>query len=292
MIAMVILGLCVLESCLRFRRFPFASLKLRLWYGAFLLNAEATKALSELHQRVEISGLKSFEELFKLYAAASGKSPEDIRKLFGLDMSWWQLVNSPLALKYCLQWHIGLVPVPNQQLRTMIITEEGTRSTGLEGQRPTTAVKRVMLMGDSLAFGYGATSDSATIAGRLEHYLNSQDRREMHRWVVTNHAFPAATSFQELLLVLQRQTPDTFPDYCIALTGCNDIDQQFGSKSFNVSGLTQGYTRSLQESGLTAKAFRFARKHSFLLASLIRFAEAYAYWPGLPEGMTESGREL
>jgi hypothetical protein len=129
-LALMLASVLLMESGLRWCRLPLAPLRLRLLYACYLLNEQATKALSELHRRVEQAGVGSFDELFDLYASASGKSKAEIENLFGLQMPWRQLLGSRLVLRYHLQWHVGLVPLPGQQLRTISITSEGTRATG------------------------------------------------------------------------------------------------------------------------------------------------------------------
>jgi hypothetical protein len=153
-----------------------------------------------------------------------------------------QLRRTRLALKNHLQWPLGVVPVPGQRLRTVIIGEDGARRTIGQETAPDgrTPIERVMVVGGSVAYGYGATGDEATIPGRLQHWLNSlEPRRPDIRWEVANYAFPGATSFQELISVLQRSGPGRGQDYVVSLTGWNDVDDQFAGAVPNVSGLAE-----------------------------------------------------
>jgi len=281
--------LILLESCVRLHRWRQVPLRLRLLYALFLLNSEAVQAITEIHQRVARAGARSFGELFELYALASGKSKDEIEALFGFRIPWRKLIKSKLVLRHYLQWHIGLVPLPDQRLRTATITSNGTRSTGSRPrQYPSTAtVKHVAITGGSVPYGYGATSDAATIAGRLEYYLHELDHRDTHRWEVVNYAFPAATSFQELIIVLQKVNPEVPPDYLISLSGCNDVDQQFGHSMLHVSALTQSYTNALQQEGLLAQPLRVLGRRMVLLTVLRRFVRGYQQWPGPSKGKNE-----
>lgn len=272
----------ILESWLRFRRLGLAPLRLRLWYACFLLSREAVEAVTEIHQRVERTGGRSFDDVFELYASASGKSKAEIEALFGFQMSWWKLATSRLVLQNILQWHMGLVPGPDQRLRTVSIAGDGTRTTdsGLACETLGNGIKRVVLTGGSVAYGYGATSDANTIASRLEYYLNSADPSGVRRWQVVNFAFPAANSFQELISILQKvDFANQPPAYVVSLTGCNDVDQQFFSAKPNVSALSQGYTNALQSVwpvGLVLR--RSLRRHLLCLGALKRFVTAYEQW--------------
>ena len=290
--AVIVLGcILMLEICLRWYRFPLAPLRLRRWYASCLLPGQATKTLIELHRRTEQAGLRSFEELYSLYASASGKSPAEIKAAIGLEMPWRALASSQLALRYRLKWHVGLVPDPQQQSRTITITAEGTRSNGWPPLQNNQPCKRVVMTGDSVAFGLGATSDYATIGGRLEYHLNKQCESDRHRWKVENYAFPAATSFQELICVLQCLDPSAFPNYVVSLAGCNDVEQRFINSARNVSGVTQDYTDSLTRDAWSNVA-RTVGKRMFLLRTVKRFVKAYRQWPGTDcIGLASSGAD-
>jgi len=250
----------MLESWVRFRRLRLAPLRLRLWYACFLLSREAVEAITEIHQRVERAGGRSFDELFELYASASGRSRDEIEALFGFQMSWWKLTTSRLVLQNILQWHIGLVPRPDQRLRTVSIASDGTRATdsGLACKTVGNGLKRVVLTGGSVAYGYGATGDAHTIASRLEYYLNSAEPSGARRWQVVNCAFPAGNSFQELISILQKvDFSNQPPAYVVSLTGCNDVDQHFSSAMPNVSAMLQRFVTSMHTTRYP-KSLRFA----------------------------------
>lgn len=277
-------SLVLLESSLRLYRWRLAPLRLRVLYATFLLNDEAFSAVAEIHQRAERAAASSFDELFELYAAASGRPSVDIEALFGFRMSWRRLISSRLILRNHLRWHVGLVPIPRQRLRTATITDAGTRSTGaagsITGRHASSTVKHVVITGGSAAYGYGATSDEATIAGRLQEQLNQRDPRTGHRWEVVNRAFPGATSFQELIVVLQDCDMTTPPAYVVSISGWNDVDQQFGHAEANISALAQGYTASLDRRTLWKEPARAMARRLVLLSVLRRLVIAYRAWPG------------
>lgn len=283
--------LVLLESGLRLHRWRRAPMRLRILYASFLLNEEAIQGITEIHQRVERAGARSFDELFGLYAAASGRSRDDIEALFGFRMPRRRLNDSRFVLRNHLRWHIGLVPIPGQHLRTATITKQGTRSSGASysGVTDGGSVKRVMVTGGSVAYGYGATSDEATIAGRLQDVLNRHDARNGWRWEVVNRGFPGATSFQELIVALQDEDATPAPDYFVSISGWNDVDQQFGYAEPNVSPLAQGYTSSLERQTLLLQFVRAGARRLLLPAALKRWVDAYRQWPG-PQAIAGHGQ--
>jgi hypothetical protein len=113
----------------------------------------------------------------------------------------------------------------------------------------------------------------------LEYHLNEQEPSGLRHWKVVNYAFPSATSFQELISILQHLDRSQFPDYVVSLTGCNDVDQQFNSSVSNVSTITQGYTNSLRRSP-AARLARLWGKRWVLVVTIKRFVRAYRRWPG------------
>ncbi len=289
----VVASLVLLESSVRLYRWRLAPLRLRVWHAMFLLNDEAVSAVAEIHQRAERAGARSFDELFDLYAEASGRSRADIDALFGFGMARRRLLNSRLTLRNRLRWHVGLVPVPQQRLRTATITDAGTRATASGGpgtsREPSLTVKQVVVTGGSAAYGYGATSDEATIAGRLQDYLNRRDSRTGHRWEVVNRAFPGATSFQELIVVLQDVDMARPPAYVVSISGWNDVDQQFGHGEANSSALAQGYTASLESRTWWSEPIRALARRLLVLSVLKRMVVAYREWPGDPARRRQAG---
>jgi hypothetical protein len=291
-LAAVVLSAISVEAFLRYRRFGFAAVRLKMLYSLFLLSREAVEAINEINQRVARAGERSFDRLFALYAAASGRPVEEIRVLFGFDIPLRALNGSRFALRNRLLWHIGVVPLPAQRLRTLTTTAMGTRtvSSDLDASARGEPVKRVILTGGSAAFGFGATRDSATIGSRLEYHLNTRDARGEYRWQVENHAVPGATSFQELILILQRIDPAAPPDYVVSLSGWNDVYHHFYSGQPNVSALAQGHTESLEKDGVLVHALRHLRARSVLVSAVQRFIEAYEAWSPDMKG-TSTGEE-
>lgn len=79
---------------------------------------------------------------------------------------------------------------------------------------------RIVVLGGSSAFGYGATSDETTFAAVLENDLAA--RFPEHRIRVLNAGTPAYVSYQ-VLAKLQLKVLDLEPDYLVLYLGWNDL---------------------------------------------------------------------
>ena len=163
------------------------------------------------------------DELYRALAAASGKPVDAIDRLFS---------NSGLE-RYGYKHLLGFVPLPNQELPHMRINSLGLRGPEAQFTKPLN-VKRVLLLGGSVAWGRGATSDSMTIAARLEHHLNEQSSNGLETWEVLNCAIPSGISWQELQILLE--TGIRFdPDVVLSLNGYNDAYHALDSCELNTT---------------------------------------------------------
>jgi hypothetical protein len=79
--------------------------------------------------------------------------------------------------------------------------------------------KVVLFTGGSAAWGVGATATDRTIAGRMEHYLNTQQSGE--RYTVINLAMGSWIAFQQFI-GLQLWGPQFDPDWVVSMDGFND----------------------------------------------------------------------
>jgi len=292
LMALVVLAALTIaaESVLRLHRFRLAPFRLRALYASYLLSRGAVQALQELHQRAVRAGVRTFDGVYEVYARTSGRSRADMEHLFGLSLPLRALNRAELILRNRLQWHVGLVPLPGQRLRTVSTDELGRRrvppGASKTGGKP---VRTVYVTGGSVTFGFGATSDEATIAGRLEHYLNELDRSGRRRWRVINLGIPGGTSFQELIALLQSADIADPPSHVVSVSGWNDVDHQFHGGQANLSVLAQNTTEELERTGLAAQTARRLARRSVLLTVLKRFVDAYECWPGLDGGRRAAG---
>ncbi|MSQ13855.1 MAG: SGNH/GDSL hydrolase family protein [Dehalococcoidia bacterium] len=122
-------------------------------------------------------------------------------------------------LRFNLEPFVLLRTAPNQQLETMKINSRGLRGPEIGPKSPDTV--RVVLLGGSFAFGWGATAENKTIASQLEQMLNQVQAIPGKRFEVINAAQPSYISGQELAL-FQWQLLALSPDLVIILDGLND----------------------------------------------------------------------
>lgn len=113
---------------------------------------------------------------------------------------------------------LGWIGQPNLDLPTMKTNELGFRDRPVEPPRPNE--RRILLLGGSTAWGLGASSTDATVAGALERLLNEGAPTGPVR--VMNGAFSGWNSRQERVTLMELF--DVFrPHLVITLTGYNDL---------------------------------------------------------------------
>ena len=110
--------------------------------------------------------------------------------------------------------------VPNQKLKTITINENGLRSKSLKNLR---FKNNAVLLGGSVAWGFGATSNENTPAYLIENILYEKYGIEFN---IINLAEQMFTSFEELNSFMA--TADELkPSLVVSLSGCNDINAAY-----------------------------------------------------------------
>jgi lysophospholipase L1-like esterase len=131
--------------------------------------------------------------------------------------------------------------------------------------------KTVLFTGGSAAWGIGATSTQATVAGRMEHHLNSMQGRT--KYTVVNLAMGGWIAYQQFL-GLQLWGESFRPDWVVVMDGFNDaqvgcaFSQGVGNPFYfaSIKSYVDGYLFS------TARPVFF---RGWLENQLIRFSAAY-----------------
>ena len=102
--------------------------------------------------------------------------------------------------------HLGLTQKPSQKLQTLEIDDSGCRKTGFDITENTLFEKNriCLLLGGSVAFGVGATSDEKSVAGRIGYYLNKNAKNNVE-FNVVNYGTMGFNSLQELISLLQSE---------------------------------------------------------------------------------------
>ena len=122
--------------------------------------------------------------------------------------------------------YLGFLGAPNSKKTTFEINKTGFRDSAIEPRIPDEY--RILVLGGSAAWGWGASANRHTITGALEEMLNEDSSGVTYR--VMNGAFLAWTSLQERITLMEFY--ERFdPDLVISFTGFNDIiSVQYGNK--------------------------------------------------------------
>lgn len=121
--------------------------------------------------------------------------------------------------------YLGFLGTPNSRKTTFEINEIGFRDSAIEPRAPNEY--RILILGGSAVWGWGASANRHTISGALQEMLNEESSDISYR--VMNGAYLAWTSLQERIALMEFY--ERFdPDLVISVTGFNDIiSVQFGN---------------------------------------------------------------
>lgn len=109
---------------------------------------------------------------------------------------------------------------PNQNLETIKTNENGLRSKSLKNLR---FKKNAVILGNSVAWGFGASSNENTPAYLIEEILYKKYKKEFN---VINLADQMYTSFEELKSFMV-VADELKPELVIFLTGTNDVYREY-----------------------------------------------------------------
>jgi|GEM_PF-4510264 len=123
---------------------------------------------------------------------------------------------------------------PGFTYQSMFINKRGWRGKEYSEKKPP-GVKRVLLLGDSVAFSSFSINDEVTIAGYLERILIEQTGQP---WEVINMAVPSGTG-HEALSTLAHEGIQFQPDVVVALNGNNDLAELVMDRSHELFPYTQ-----------------------------------------------------
>ncbi len=120
---------------------------------------------------------------------------------------------------------LGFLGAPGTRKATFTINNLGFRDRPVKPRTP--GEYRILLLGGSAAWGWGASANRYTVSGALEALLNKDASDISYR--VVNGSYLAWTSLQERIALMEFF--DQFdPDLVISLSGFNDIvSVQFGN---------------------------------------------------------------
>ncbi|MBN2140992.1 MAG: SGNH/GDSL hydrolase family protein [Desulfovibrionaceae bacterium] len=151
-------------------------------------------------------------ELHRLMAQASGASVEQVERVYTGPKSFESYEYRPF---------IGFHLRPGQDLSYTDIDRYGFQSDIRDFCKPP-GVRRVVVLGGSVAFGIGALSRAGVWTRVLERMLNEASGPQGPAWEVVNMAYVAADSHSELNRALIYAAMFE-PDYVVQVSGFNDL---------------------------------------------------------------------
>lgn len=191
-------------------------------FGRWLLSDEDVSPLY-LKEIATSLGIPE-KKMVEILAEASEKSAEMISAIF--------LAKTGVHERYQLVPGLGFLPLPSQDLIHLRTNNLGFRGENILEKKPP-HVKRVLILGGSVAFGRTATSEKATISRQLEALLNNRSKEdETIFWEVINMAVPDFISIQECSLLIKTGLQFN-PDIVISLSGINDAHHYLETKKIN-----------------------------------------------------------
>jgi len=204
------------KSLTTFERIKF------IFLGKWLINDANTSALYINEIATSLGVDQDF--MLEVLCQSSGKDKDFLKNIF---------LNSSGKIEVVeFQSLLGFLPTPNQHFGHLIINDLGFRGKRWSLNKPT-GVKRVLLLGGSVAYGRTATSNENTIAEELERKLNENfQSSSIKRWQVFNLSIPDFISFQELITLIKIGLRFD-PDIVISFSGLNDAYHYLDTKKMN-----------------------------------------------------------
>src|SRR5262245_42576673 len=135
------------------------------------------------------------------------------------------------------------------QIAAYVVWRQGVRQLGSVELSLSTDEKRVLCIGDSYTYGYGASSQQWSYPAQLDGMLNSSNTGA---WKIVNVGWPSRSSY-DLLSDIERQLRDNRPQFVCILIGMNDRWQRAsgslnaGSGDFRWDGRTGRLGRVLYD---------------------------------------------
>ena len=171
-LAFVLLAILVLEACLRFSVLWHSPFSIKIAYALFLLSPKVVEENLAINQRIKRGGFKNERQLFEHYELISGKDYDEIKKKFTREGIFRAIFDRQYysgghgVIEQIQKMHLGLTQKPSQKLQTLEIDNSGCRKTGFDlGNNSLFEKNRIcLLLGGSVAFGLGATSDEKSAA--------------------------------------------------------------------------------------------------------------------------------
>lgn len=156
---------------------------------------------------------------------------------------------------------------PDQNLTTIKINKNGLRNKNLN--LLDNSIENCMLLGGSVAWGFGASSNEKIISSQIEKKLEEQFNKKIN---IINFAEQMHCSHEELMTFVG-YIDEINPQYVICFSGTNDINRGYNN-SFKFTDLNTSWINFFNK----CNAFGIVRENNilkFLLKSALRYKKTY-----------------
>ena len=176
-------------------------------------------------------------EFIENFAKANDSTPEFIKNLYSGYNAFEKLTYEPF---------VGFNNHKNMNLSYCKTNENGFQDT-IKINKNDKKIKKVFIVGGSVAFGFGVSDIEKNITNSLDRYLNTNEKNNSVLWEVLNFSFMSCQSTSEMNL-LNKYIKLYKPDYVIQLSGFNDLffylHNNFKLYTFNKSDSISEYLYS------------------------------------------------
>ncbi len=168
---------------------------------------------------------------------------------------------------------VGFSTRPNQELNYVDVNNMGFQGT-LHKFRKTPHIKRVLILGGSVAYGIGCTAKEHNITNKLQEILNKREaaKNSLTRWEVINFAFVASQSISEQNQ-MSMYASLYLPDVVIELTGFNDLYFFLTNKPKLFTYNFQDTVINYLSSSFLEKCFMLLARQLFLVKILLKISK-------------------
>jgi len=151
-------------------------------------------------------------EFIENFAKANDSTSEYIRDLYSGYNAFEKLSYEPF---------VGFNNNKNMNLSYCKTNENGFQDS-IKKNKEGKKIKKVFIVGGSVAFGFGVSDIEKNITNSLDRYLNLNEKDNSVVWEVLNFSFMSCQSTSEMNL-LNKYIKIYNPDYVIQLSGFNDL---------------------------------------------------------------------
>lgn len=195
-------------------RYPIGVMDWRVFKGFGEIQAKRSKKLFRFSTQSAEMGITT-DQLLTIMAKANQSTLAEVTKAYQGEQGFEKTYYRPF---------VGFCTRPGQHLSYADIDPLGFQG-GYKKIHKDPDVKRVLLLGGSVAFGKGCLSKENSLTSKLEKFLNQKEKEfgSKIRWEVINCAFISAQSLSELNQAIIYSKLFS-PDIIVQFSGYNDLN--------------------------------------------------------------------